>query len=275
MVRVGGFVIHGNNALTLGRCLDDLCLVCDEVLCVDSGSTDGSSALVEARGGRTIISPWRGYGAARAAAAAALTTCDYLFFLDSDETLAPGAAEAMRRWRASAPGLPHYTVKRRDWATLGEHRFVFRTETRARLVRRDCATWQADWIVHEALPRRPNAPLGAVVEHGFATAIDDVARKQGEYAFLWAVRAFAHGQRGSELAGRRLVAALRNGVVKGALWRGGCDGWRLSWAVGRYHAEKYRFLQALARGQHAEVVAAYRAGCYEAVLAAARLIATP
>ncbi|MFK9339948.1 glycosyltransferase, partial [Escherichia coli] len=90
-MKLGGFVIHGNNVETLGACLDSLRSVSDEVVAVDSCSTDGSARLDEERGVRRIELPWQGYGAARAAAAEALRGCDYLFFLDADERLAEGS----------------------------------------------------------------------------------------------------------------------------------------------------------------------------------------
>src|SRR5689334_2593572 len=131
MVRLGGFVIHGNSVNTLGRCLLSLRAVCDEVVAVDSESVDGSRELWATHGVRGVVFPWRGYGAARAEARRQLAGCDYLFFLDSDEWLEPAAQARFAPWRASAPQLPHYSVRRRDWAEIEGRRFLFRSETRA------------------------------------------------------------------------------------------------------------------------------------------------
>jgi hypothetical protein len=211
---LGGFVIHGNSAGTLGRCLDALVAVCDEVVAVDSESRDGSCELCRERGVNSIVQSWQGYGRARAVAAAALAHCDYIFFLDADEWLEPEAFGAFSRWRASAPALPHYTVRRRDWAELANgRRFLYRVETRARLVRRDCAVWQPSWIVHEALPRRASAPLGIFVEHAFADSVAALADKQAIYAFLWALRAHSEKKRSRSAFGRALASTLRDAVL--------------------------------------------------------------
>ena len=61
-MRLGGFVLHGNNVDTLGAALDGLKATCDEVLALDSNSTDGSSALVEAKGVRSRIARGKGSG---------------------------------------------------------------------------------------------------------------------------------------------------------------------------------------------------------------------
>jgi (heptosyl)LPS beta-1,4-glucosyltransferase len=257
---IGGFVIHGNSVGTLGRCLDSLLAVCDHVVAIDSESTDGSADVVRQRGARHVVVPWQGYGAARAAAVHELPQTDYVFFLDSDEWLEPETHAAFAAWRDASPSLPQYTVTRRDWADLGGRRFLFRGETRVRLVRRDHAVWAPQMIVHEALPRRERRPLGVRVEHDFAATLDGVRDKQREYAFLWAVRAFGEGKQSRSPLGRRLLHLLRNAVLKGALFRGGTAALRLAWAVAAYHVDKYRFLATIEQGEHADAVDAWRKG---------------
>lgn len=268
--RVGGYVIHGNNVATLGRCLDDLLRVCDTVVAVDSNSTDGSAELARARGVRSITQSWAGYGAARARAVQELGDVDYVFFLDSDEVLDAQAVRAFAAWRESGPTLPHYTVRRRDWAVTARGRFVFRTETRKRLVRRDAATWSADMIVHEALPSRPSAPLGTYIDHVFCQDPAVLADKLHVYALLWAVRFFEGQQRAPLLPSlRRWGYLLRNAFVKGAFWRGGLAGLRLCWLVANYHTLKYRYRRALRAGLCTDLVEAFREGEYASVYRAA------
>ena len=261
-MRLGGYVIHGNNRDTLGPCLDSLLAVCDEVVAVDSSSTDGSAELEQARGVRAIVHPWEGYGAARVVAAEALAGCDYLFFLDSDEVLGGGGAEAIRAWRAAGPTLPHYRLPRRDWAELPTGRFLYRTERHVRLVRADAAAWRRSMIVHEALPRREAGYVDAPIDHRFATAIEGLAAKQERYALLWAIRAHGEGKRPRSTVGRRAGHVLRDCVVKGGALRGGSDAVRLAWAVSNYHQKKYVYLRELRAGRHAELVRAFAEGRY-------------
>lgn len=266
-VRLGGFVIHGDAAPTLGDCLDALRATCDEVVAVDSGSRDGSAGLVRARGARRLEEAWRGYGAARAAAAAALRGCDYLFFLDSDEYLQPPAVEAIRRWKAEGARTPHVRLVRRDWAELPGHRFLFRQERHVRLVRGDARLWEPRMVVHEALPRAEATDLAAFVEHRFVSAPEVRQEKEDRYALLWALRARLEGRRPKPVLPQRLAHALRNALLKGAALRGGLDGLALSWRVSRYHAEKYRRLAEVERGAWADELAALREGRLEELFA--------
>lgn len=264
-MKLGGYVIHGNSASTLGACLDALQSVCDEVVAVDSQSTDGSAELVRARGVRTVNTPWRGYGAARAEAVKLLGDFDYLFFLDADEWVEAQSLAMLREWKASSPALPLYTVKRRNWVTLPTKRFLFFTDTRARLVRRDAAVWKPEMIVHEALPKLPSAASGVRIEHTFATSIDDREKKDDQYALLWALRSAREGKKVKSPGLERSAHLFRNLFVHAALFRGGGEGARLSAAVARYHARKYEYLGRVRRGEFPELSAAYDRGDYERV----------
>ena len=266
-MRLGGFVIHGDSAGTLGACLDSLLRVCDEVVAVDSCSTDGSARLVQERGIRSIIHPWQGYGAARAAGAAALAGCDWLFFLDSDEYLLDASAERLRAWKESCPTGAYVRLPIRDWAELGDRRFVFRTERHVRLIRRDAAAWQPRMVVHEAMPRAEALFLDAPIEHRFATSLDARRQKNDRYALLWALRAYLEGKQSKAVWPQRLAHTFRNAVLKGAVFRGGLAGLRLSWMAASYHARKYEFLRAVQHGEHQGALAALREGRYSDLFA--------
>jgi glycosyltransferase involved in cell wall biosynthesis len=259
-MRLGGFVIHGNNADTLGPCLDSLQAVADEVVAVDSCSRDGSAELVRERGVRHVVHPWEGYGAARAAAAKALAGFDYLLYLDSDERLLPDAIEALRRWKASRPDAPYYALVLRDWAELPTGRFLFRTQRTNRLVRADHAVWTPRLIVHESLPPDRTVRLPIAIEHRFTTSVEDMRAKVERYAMLWAVRFHAEGRRAKPPEVERAVHFAREALLKGSVFRGGTQALRLAAAVAHHHARKYALLREVERGGHRELVRAYAEG---------------
>ena len=91
-----------------------------EILLVDDGSTDGSPAIAEEYARRfpslvrLIRQENRGLGGARNTGIEAAEG-DFLFFLDSDDTLAPGAVEEMLQALASEPDLLIF-----DYVCVGE-----------------------------------------------------------------------------------------------------------------------------------------------------------
>lgn len=264
-MRLGGFVIHGNNADTLGGCLDSLLAVCDDVVAIDSRSTDGSADIVASKGVRSVIEPWKGYGNARSVAARELAGCDWILFLDSDEWLGEQAIEAFRHWRREEPKASAYLLRTRDWAELPGGRFLFRTEKHVRLMRREHANWTGEMIVHEALPRKEAALHEAIIEHRFATSVAQLTEKQDRYALLWAIRAHAEGKAPKSPLFQRPAHVLRDGLLKGAFFRGGAQALQLAWGVSRYHARKHELLAEIRAGGHKELVDAYARGDLEAI----------
>lgn len=248
-MRLGGFVIHGSNADTLGPCLDSLRAVCDEVVAVDSGSEDGSAELVRARGVTRVEHRWRGYGSARARAVASLSPeCELILFLDSDERLRPESIERIRAIKDGAGPPVAHALPVYDWAELPEQRFLFRIQWRKRLVPRALARWEERMIVHEALPSVPVVRLDAPIDHRFATSIAARREKEERYALLWALQADAATRQGKPVVVQRVAHFLRNAMIKGAAIRGGRAGARLSWQVAAYHQRKYVLLAAVRAG---------------------------
>jgi (heptosyl)LPS beta-1,4-glucosyltransferase len=263
-VRLGGFVIHGNAKATLAASLESLKAVCAEVVAVDSGSTDGSAELVRAAQVRAVSHRWEGYGAARAAAVAALPDCDWLLYLDADEWLEAPARETLKAW--APPGdIAAQLLPVHDWAELSSGRFRYRTHHRARLVRRDAAIWAPRMIVHEALSQQNTRRLDAPIEHHFATDVAARGQKEETYALLWAVRAHAEQRRAKTPWLQRPALFLRDAFFKGAFFRGGLAALKLAWTVAGYHSRKYERLRELSAGQHAPLVSAYAAGDYARV----------
>lgn len=259
-MRLGGFVIHGDNRGTLARCLDSLSAVADVNLAVDTGSSDGSAALVRSRGFLRVEEGWAGYGAARARAAELLRDCDYVFFLDSDEWLEPEAVAAIRAWKDSCPTAAHYALVRRDWAHLSGRRFLYRTERHVRLVRKDSTQWRRDMIVHEALPAAHTVRTGIQLDHDFADSVEAMRQKVEQYALLWAIRFHAGSRRSKPAWVQRGAHFLREALLKGAAFRGGVPALRLAAAVAHHHARKYELLEAVRRGAFRELVRAFEEG---------------
>ena len=63
MIRLSGVVITYNEARNVERCLASLRQVCDELVVVDSGSTDRTRELAEACGARVVVRPFDGFTA--------------------------------------------------------------------------------------------------------------------------------------------------------------------------------------------------------------------
>jgi (heptosyl)LPS beta-1,4-glucosyltransferase len=269
-MRLGGFVIHGNNADTLENCLKSLCEVCDEVVAVDSGSDNLSASWAQRMGVRAVRCSWQGYGAARAAAVAALKGCDWLFYLDSDEWMGPKACALLLQWKKTTPTALGFRMVRNDWVELKSVRFLYRRQHRVRLVRAEAAHWAPQMIVHESLSLKNLPRLPICIEHRFATHIEGRAKKEEFYALLWGLRAYAEGRKSKWPFLQRPAIFMRDTLLAGSLFRGGLQAARLAWQVAAYHQRKYQRLAEFKRGLHAELVDAFEAGQFSRVFELAR-----
>ncbi len=264
-----GFVIHGNNATTLEAALRSLRQVCDFVVCIDSGSTDGSYELARASADVTQRVPWKGFGAARSAAVDALCSKfgpdEWCVFLDSDEAFAGDVSRAsLDAALATAPVAQGYRFSRRNWVTRYGTRWLLSTDHRVRLFRLGVAPWAPAQIVHEAFPQGPWPRLGVTIDHAFVNGpLDERRRKQHLYALLWAVQNADGTRRAAPPALAFAWQAFRELTFRGGLLRGGLAAFPVASALAEYSELKHRELARCRAGAHDDLLAAYREGRFD------------
>jgi glycosyltransferase involved in cell wall biosynthesis len=83
-MRISVIIPTYNEAQSIGRVLADIPPMVDEVLVVDSDSSDGTAAIASAMGARVLREPRRGYGRACLTGLAAVNVPDVVVFLDGD-----------------------------------------------------------------------------------------------------------------------------------------------------------------------------------------------
>src|ERR1700675_1152507 len=84
-------LIVRDEAVMLGDCLRSLCGFADEVVVVDTGSTDGTRELAAGLGARVVTFPWRGDFAAARNEALRHARGRWILYVDADERVAPVA----------------------------------------------------------------------------------------------------------------------------------------------------------------------------------------
>ena len=85
-------IIAKNEADRIGRCIESVRRIADDIVVIDSGSTDGTQALCEALGARVIFNPWTGFGPQKRFSETAAHH-DWILNLDADEWLTPELAD--------------------------------------------------------------------------------------------------------------------------------------------------------------------------------------
>lgn len=144
--KLSGVVTTLDNAATLEACLASLAF-CDELVLLDSGSTDTTLDIARRHGARIASQAFAGYGPQKQAAIE-LASGAWILLLDADEHLTEAGRDAIRR-ELAAPRAEGYRLPRQEWLFWRWPHPATRANWQLRLFRRDCGRLN-DVPVHAA-----------------------------------------------------------------------------------------------------------------------------
>ncbi len=149
MPAVSATIIAHNEAANIARAIRSLACA-DEVLVVDSGSTDETAATARSLGAQVITHPFEGF-AAQKTFATTQARHDWILSLDADEELDAAAQQAVEQWKRSTPHASGYQFARRA-RYLGRwiHHSGWYPDSKLRLFDRRCGRWQGAYV-HESV----------------------------------------------------------------------------------------------------------------------------
>ncbi|MCL4690278.1 MAG: glycosyltransferase family 2 protein [Burkholderiales bacterium] len=186
-------VIALNAEAQLGELLASVTFA-DEVLVVDSGSTDGTVALAEARGARVVRQAWLGFGRQKQFAVAAARN-DWVLCLDVDERVTPRLADSIRQALAGGR-YKAWRMARRNrflgaWLSHGEGY----PDWSLRLFHRAHAGWSNDEVHEAVLTTSEVGRLDGDLLHDSAEDVSTYMAKQNRYTTLHAQALYRQGVR--------------------------------------------------------------------------------
>lgn len=241
-------VICKDEADRIGRLLEAVEGWADEIVVLDSGSTDGTVELVRRFTDKVEITDWPGYGVQKQRA---LERCsgDWVLSLDADEVPSEAFKREVDAW---LDGAHHYDGFKAPWVSIvfgGPIDFGADGRYHTRLLRRAATRFDGAMVHEEAVVAGKVGVLEAPVYHFTFRDAQHMERKFDEYAWLSARARFASGRRATALGAwvRGVVSFLLLYFVRLGLLDGG-RGFRMAARYARYTHDKYAFLRALARG---------------------------
>ena len=223
MRRVSALIIAKNEELSIARAIRSLEGL-DEVLVLDSGSSDNTPAVVKVSGARLFPTDWPGYAEQRRRALS-LAKNEWCLFLDADEELDGELRSSLLGFEPET-GVSGYYLKRNNyflgkrlehgrWAKDGQLRLFRKSE--ASITRLQ---------IHEGVMvngRTRRWEQGCIAHHT-APSLRKYLEKQNSYTTLEARQKTAGGER---FSAAKLAASPVNEFLKLYLWQGGCrDGLR-------------------------------------------------
>jgi glycosyltransferase involved in cell wall biosynthesis len=165
-------IITFNEEANLGRTLASVKGFADEIIIVDSGSTDSTVAIAQSFGAQVFVEPWKGF-AAQKNSALAKATGDWVLSLDADEEVSAELGDGIKSLKSGSTPLQFdaYTMNRRNMY-LGrwiKHSGYY-PDPKMRLVKRELAEFELR-AVHEDMKKLPRTGhlQGDLIHHAYPT----------------------------------------------------------------------------------------------------------
>lgn len=148
-MKISATIITCNEERNLPRAIESL-RCCDEILIVDSGSTDRTVEIAQKFGARVLEANWRGY-AGQKNYASDQAAYDWILSIDADEALSEDLEAEIWQLKKNGPDCDAFTVPR-----LAQYlgRWILYSgwypDRKIRLFNRTKARWVGDYV-HESV----------------------------------------------------------------------------------------------------------------------------
>jgi len=190
-------VITKNEEERLPDCLKSISFA-DEIIVVDSGSTDRTVEIAREFGCRVFIEDWKGYGPQKNSAVEKCRN-EWVLLLDADERV-PAATWDLIGKAVENPAADAYTFKRKNYlhGRWLKHSGYW-PDRQIRLVNRVKGSFRS--AIHERwVTDGPIADLDACIEHFAFSDYSDMLKTLDEYSSVIARELYASGKRANALS---------------------------------------------------------------------------
>ena len=195
MPRLSVIIIAKNESQNIADCIKSAHFA-DEVVVLDSGSSDNTSSIAKKLGARVFNKPWKGYGQNKNLAMQ-LAKHEWIFSLDADERITPSLKQEILRTIKQAH-LNVYDVPRRS---LFVSRFIkysgWQPDRTKRLFKKGCAKFSEHHVHEHLVSNHEVGHLSQPLIHYSYRDFETVLKKINVYSSLGAKDLKKRGKSGS------------------------------------------------------------------------------
>ncbi len=247
MLALSVVIITHNEERNIARCIASVCALSDDIVVVDSGSTDRTVSIAADLGARVSDHPWAGYSGQKNHANS-LARHAWILSLDADEALSPELTRSIEQAAATgwkgAYRFNRLTNYCGSWVRHGG----WYPDTKLRIFPKAGARWQGEHV-HETLELDPGMPvthLAGDLHHWSYHSLADHAERIERYSGLHARQLLADGKRATWIK-RRLSPLFKffQGYVLQLGFLDGAAGWHIARLSARAVHLKYAKLHQL------------------------------
>lgn len=244
-------IITLNEEINIGRCIDSLLPIADEIIVLDSFSTDETVAICLEKGVRVEQREWMGYAASKNYLNG-LATHNYIFSVDADEEVDEQLQESILK--AKQQGLTGvYAVNRlTNYCGKWIRHSGWYPDVKPRIFQKNQAVWEGDFV-HETLSSKgneePRLLVGHLLHYSYYS-FEEHQLRADKYSLLTAQKMAAAGKKSSFL--KPYLSAVGRFVSMYFIKRGFLDGrmgFKIAWISALSNNVKYKELNKLNREQ--------------------------
>jgi glycosyltransferase involved in cell wall biosynthesis len=249
-IPLSAVIISVNQEKKILKTIEALKTLTDDIVVVDSGSTDRTCEVAKQAGARVFTQAWLGYSAQKNAGNA-LAKYDWILSVDDDEVVSPELAESIRQVFASSPTADAYDLPFRTVFAGKLIRFGgWNPESHVRIFNKKLIEWNTD-AVHEGLTLKPEykiQKLSGYVYHYTVDTPKQFAAKTDRYSSLFAEKGRKIGKKASFI--KLYLSPVFRFLVEYIFKLGFLDGyygWFIAKENTRYTYLKYKKLEVGSR----------------------------
>jgi glycosyltransferase involved in cell wall biosynthesis len=191
---IAATVITKNEAAFIRACLDSLTWA-DEIIVVDSGSTDGTVEICREYTDKIMLTDWPGPGAQRNRAAA-MATSDWILAMDADEYVPPALRDEMLAAMANPGDRVAFRMPRlSSYCGRYMRHSGWWPDYITRLYRKDRGRFNAELLHDHMIVDGPVGRLKSHLMHEAFEDLEDVLQKINHYSSDGAVVMRGRGRR--------------------------------------------------------------------------------
>jgi glycosyltransferase involved in cell wall biosynthesis len=198
VLRLSVTIITHNEAARVAAAIASVAWA-DEIIVIDSGSSDRTVEIARPLATRVEVRPWPGY-AEQKNYAASLASHDWILSLDADERIGDTLGSSLRAWRSRDPSAFGYRMARTSlylgtWIRTTD----WYPDYQLRLYDRRVGRWQKSRVHESVTVPGPTKVLEGEIEHHPYASVSDHLQRMDRYTSLAALDLLDRGAKATSL----------------------------------------------------------------------------
>lgn len=233
-------IVAKDAAAKIGRLLESVNGLTDDLIVCDTGSTDNTIPIAQKMGAKVYSIPWEGYGKSKNAAIA-FAKHDWILSLDSDEKVDLVLYKSLNEWKPDKENVVYRVIWKNflgeKWIRYGEWSGGWKN----RLFNKKLVCWDHA-IAHEDITSSHQLSYHKLYGYLEHYSFDDILHYYSKIIHSAMITAQEHHSRGEKAFLVKMMFSPMLGFLSGYFFRlGFLDGFK-GWVVAKTSAY-YRFIK--------------------------------